>query len=99
MALRTSTGVENSFPIHRQVSQDAVAMPTQEHILEAPPEHVKSTKAKRKRLDADQKQKVKRLRRLGACLGCRIYREPVRNAPTPNFKLIGFSVRRESALW
>lgn len=74
-------------------------MPTQEHLLEAPPEHVKRTKAKRKRLDADQKQKVKRVRRLGACLRCRIYREPVRNAPTPNFKLIGFPGRRESALW
>jgi hypothetical protein len=81
--------VDNLFLINRQVSQDAVAVPAQEHTLEAPTEHVKRTKAKRRRLDADQKQKVKRVRRLGACLRCRIYREPVRNSPTPNFKLIG----------
>jgi hypothetical protein len=80
--------VDNLFPIHRQVTQNAVAVPTQEHILDAPTEPVKRTKAKRKRLDADQKQKVKRVRRLGACLRCRMYREPVRNTPTSNVKLI-----------
>ncbi|MCJ1416924.1 hypothetical protein MMC32_003263 [Xylographa parallela] len=34
------------------------------------------SKAKRQKLDPDQKQKVKRVRGLGACLRCRIYREP-----------------------
>ncbi|MCJ1404499.1 hypothetical protein MMC11_007725 [Xylographa trunciseda] len=34
------------------------------------------SKAKRQKLDPDQKQKVKRARGLGACLRCRIYREP-----------------------
>jgi hypothetical protein len=83
-------GVDNLFPVYRQASRDAVAALMQENALEAPTEHAKRTKAKRKRLDAGQKQKVRRVRRLGACLRCRKYREPVRNAPTPNFRLTGF---------
>ncbi|MCJ1282521.1 hypothetical protein MMC26_001844 [Xylographa opegraphella] len=37
---------------------------------------INSSKAKRQKLNPDQKQKVKRVRGLGACLRCRMYREP-----------------------
>ena len=50
------------------------------------------SKAKRQKLDPDQKQKVKRVRGLGACLRCRIYREPVileiQKRRSPHAKLI-----------
>ena len=70
--------VDNLFPVESQADQGDASLPANVRISESKKDH-KIGKAKKQRLDPSQRLKVQRVRRLGACLRCRVYRETVSN--------------------
>ena len=76
-----SNGVRTKYQLIRKLAPAAEAqfMTHQERTMNNEQLSVPATKPRRirQRFEPSKKEKVKEVRRLGACLRCRVYKEPV----------------------